>query len=326
MTSEQIANIGNIIDFSDGVLMLKVSQMRAFNEVMLTGSISEAARNLHRTQSSVSATIASIEADLGMALFERRSGRLHPVPEARYLQDECESILRRLERLSGNMHRVKSLQTGELHIASMPGPSLFFLPKLITENADEHPDIRTEIVSRSSEGVYRLVAAQRYDLGIADHIPDLSEETALIETQVFDFPCLCAVPLEHRLASAERLTPDDIGDLPLATLGEEHAIHGQILQAFAQVGRVPNIRHTTQYFLSLLSFVEDGLAMAVVDSISVVSYADCRVGKGRLVFRPLWPKVSFRVALLTPRHRPQSLIGQRFVGRVQDALSALETA
>lgn len=304
--------------------MLKVSQMRAFHEVMLTGSISEAARHLRRTQSSVSATIASIETELGMPLFERRGGRLHPVPEARYLQSECESILGRLERVSGNMHRIKSLQTGELHIASMPGPSLFFLPKLIAENAAEHPDIRTEIVSRSSEGVYRLVAAQRYDLGIADYIPALSEEAALIDTQVFDLPCFCAMTPNHRLASLDSVQPDDVGDLPLGTLGEDHAVHGEVLRVFAQAGRDANIRHTTQYFLSLLSFVEDGLALAFVDPISIASYEDRRVGRDRLLFKPFEPQVSFRIALLTPRHRPLSQLGQHFAQRVHDALRDLQ--
>ena len=146
--------------------MLKVNQLMAFNEVMLTGSISEAARHLHRTQSSVSATIAGIEEELGMQLFERKGGRPHPVPEAQYLHNECGEILRRLETVSDNIHRMKSLQTGELHIASMPGPSVFFLPNLIARHCASQPDVSSNLVSRSSEGVYRLMSGQRYDVGL----------------------------------------------------------------------------------------------------------------------------------------------------------------
>ncbi len=60
---------------------------------MLTGNVSQAARNLHRTQPSISALISGLEQELGMRLFERRKGQLHPVPEARYLLEETIAIL-----------------------------------------------------------------------------------------------------------------------------------------------------------------------------------------------------------------------------------------
>ena len=257
--------------------MLKVNQMLAFNEVMLTGSISQAARHLHRTQSSISATIASIEDDLQMQLFERRNGRLHPVPEAKYLHHECVEILRRLETVSDNMHRIKSLQTGELHIASMPGPSVFFLPNLIARHGVEQPNVRTNVVSRSSEGVYRLMSGQRHDIGLADYSPELSAEASLIDSEVFEFRCLCILPADHHLVGLDTITPPDLDGIPLATLGAEHAVHTEIRNAFAQFGLQPNIRHMAQYFLPLLNFVEQGLACAIVDPISAESW---RVFKG----------------------------------------------
>ena len=48
---------------------MNLKQMAAFRELMLTGSVSEAARNLNRTQPSVSHMIATLEDDLGMKLF-----------------------------------------------------------------------------------------------------------------------------------------------------------------------------------------------------------------------------------------------------------------
>ncbi len=303
--------------------MLKVSQLLAFNEVMLTGSISEAARHLHRTQSSVSATIAGIETELGMQLFERKGGRLHPVPEARYLHNECGEILRRLETVSDNMHRMKSLQTGELHIASMPGPSVFFLPNLIARLGAAQPGLRSEVVSRSSDGVYRLMSGQRYDIGLADYMPDRSSEASLIDSEVFDFRCLCALPEEHDLRNKKVITPEDLKDQPLATLGQEHAVFDEINASFARCGVTADIRYTTQYFLSLLNYVEQGLACAIVDPISVESYRLYKDGKPRLQFKPLVPEVRFRLALLTPRHRPHSLIAKHFADHLRATLTAI---
>ena len=48
-----------------------LDQLETFASVAETGSFSAAARRLGRTQSTVSVAIANLEADLGVALFDR---------------------------------------------------------------------------------------------------------------------------------------------------------------------------------------------------------------------------------------------------------------
>ncbi|MEM7213858.1 MAG: LysR family transcriptional regulator, partial [Pseudomonadota bacterium] len=146
--------------------------MAVFREVMLTGSVSEAARNLNRTQPSVSHTIAKLEDELGMQLFERRRGRLHPVPEAQYLFSECDKVLTRVSSVSQNMKRMKAMETGELRVVSMPGPAAVLLPRMICDHVGKHPDINATLLTRSSDAVTQLVASQQFDIGVADHDPD----------------------------------------------------------------------------------------------------------------------------------------------------------
>ena len=50
---------------------MNLKQLSAFREVMLTGSVSEAARNLYRTQPAISSLIASLEQDVGFELFSQ---------------------------------------------------------------------------------------------------------------------------------------------------------------------------------------------------------------------------------------------------------------
>ena len=59
---------------------LSIKQLEAFREVMRTGSISEAARILNRTQPAVSSLISNLEEELGVSLFERQRGRLIRTP------------------------------------------------------------------------------------------------------------------------------------------------------------------------------------------------------------------------------------------------------
>ena len=106
-----------------------------------------------------------------MTLFERRGGRLHAVPEAFYLQEECEDILRRVEGGKQTVQRVEALEKGALRIASMPGPAAFLMPRLIADHDVAHPGIVTTLVARSSPAVYQVTAVQQFDVGIADYRP-----------------------------------------------------------------------------------------------------------------------------------------------------------
>ena len=48
---------------------MNLRQLEAFQEVMLTGSVSEAARNIGRTQPAVSTMISGLEQTVGYELF-----------------------------------------------------------------------------------------------------------------------------------------------------------------------------------------------------------------------------------------------------------------
>ena len=55
---------------------MNLQQLAVFREIMNTGSMSAAARNLHRTQPAVSAALKALEDSLGMDLFHRDGRRL----------------------------------------------------------------------------------------------------------------------------------------------------------------------------------------------------------------------------------------------------------
>lgn len=297
---------------------MNLKQMTAFKELMLTGSVSEAARNLNRTQPSISHMIATLEDDLAMKLFVRRNGRLHPVPEAKYLLEECEYVLNRVDTVSQNMSRMKAMESGELRVACMPGPSTFFLPDLISQHLGANSDVKATILSRSSEAVLQLISSQQFDLGLADHDPDRVFEGTLLQPEPFVFDCVCAIPAGNCLTEKEVITPADLDGTPMASLFAEHPIFKMTERIFASKGCRFNARFQAQIFIQLLTFVEQGHACAVVDPITVSAYQFYAGGSERIIFRPMTPTVEFGVVKLMPGFRPISLLAQSFAMRLTD--------
>ena len=120
---------------------MNLQQLAVFREIMNTGSMSAAARNLHRTQPAVSAALKALEDSLGMDLFHRDGRRLVPVPEARYLLSEATDVLNRLSAARANMEGMRDRVRGSLRIVAMPGPSAYLLPAFVSRFTHGTPDI-----------------------------------------------------------------------------------------------------------------------------------------------------------------------------------------
>lgn len=302
---------------------MNLKQMTAFHELMLTGSVTEAARNLNRTQPSVSHQIASLEESLGIKLFEGRNGRLHPVPEAHYLFDECSGLLQRIRNVSQSMQRLKAKTQGELRVVSMPGPSVFLLPELISRQLGPHGDVKCTLLSRSSEAVFQLVGSQQNDVGIADYDTTAPNQTNLVNKRVFRFECLCAVSTAHSLSEKEVVTPADLDGQPMALLFPDHRSHRDTREVFHGAGAALNVRFITQYFIPLLTYVEHGTAHSLVDPLTAEAYRLYRAERGAIAFRRFEPTVEYSVAVLTPRYRPASRLAHAFIGLLAEAFERI---
>jgi len=302
---------------------MNLKQLRAFREVMLTGSVSKAATNLFRTQPAVSAQIANLEEEVGFKLFNRRDGRLHPVPEAEYFLAQTVDILKQIDSVQENLKRVNNLETGRLNIAAMPGPSVFFLPQLISEFLRDREHVDISLFSYSSFQIQQLLSAQRYDVGIIDIIPD-SDVRSLLDYDVLEYNCVCAVPADDPLARNISISAEDLNNKPLATLADTHYIFKQIKEIFDQQGLTMNRRFETQYFIPQLTFVEQGLACAIIDPISVETYHLYRKEQTNIKFLPFIPDINFSVSIITPSHRPLSMIAKAFISYLKKELQRLQ--
>jgi DNA-binding transcriptional LysR family regulator len=291
---------------------MNIKQLTAFREVMLCGSVSQAARNLHLTQPAISSALKGLEDEIGLKLFERRKKRLIAVPEAHYLLSRASDIIEHLSETKQNLRSLSARESGTLKIVAMPGPSVFLLPKLISQFTAKNGDVSVVLTTRSSLQVQRLIETQNYDLGIADLDADQKTDGQLINAQKLDSSCVCAVPANDPLAKKSVIYPSDLSGKPLATLHTNHSSYTSTKATFLAAGAEFNPKFEAQYFLPLFTFIEEGHAYSVVDKLSAESYGIYTRGEPRIAFRPYLPEVSLRFVLLTPSHQPLSMLAQAF--------------
>src|SRR5207248_2605933 len=98
-------------------------QVEAFRAMMLTGSVTDAAKLMAVTQPAVSRLLRDFQALLKMELFERRGSGLVPTASATALYMEVERSFVGLERITAAAEEIRSRRTGMLRIAAMPALS-----------------------------------------------------------------------------------------------------------------------------------------------------------------------------------------------------------
>lgn len=303
---------------------MNIKQLRALREVMLTGSMSKAAKNLFRTQPAVSAQISTLEKEVGLKLFDRVDGRLQPVPEAEYVLEKTIEILNNIDDVEQNLLHIKNLEAGDINVVSMLGPSIFLLPQITSHFLEDKEHVNLSLLSYNSHKTQELLSTQKFDVGIIDFQEEQYQNSSLLHHDLLQFNCLCAVSVQDPLAEKSYIDIKDLHEKPLAMLQDDHAISKQMRNAFRKHGLKLKRRIKTQYFIPQLTFVEQGLAYAIVDPLTVASYQLYRKQLSSLVFLPFAPNITSTVSIVTPTKRPLSKVATNFVEHLKKELSVLQ--
>ncbi|PMY69385.1 LysR family transcriptional regulator [Pseudomonas sp. FW305-25] len=187
-----------------------LEQMRLFVSVAEQRSFSAVARDQHKAQSAVSSAIALLEADLGVLLFERSSGRQPKLTEAgRALLAEAREVLRQCERLNGRALALMRGEEARLRLAldeAMP-----FQPVLDSLEAlsERFPSLEVQLASSAQGDVARKLLDRRADLGLLFHHEQMSEALERRALGSVEMVTVCAVG--HPLAGEKQVDRQQLG-------------------------------------------------------------------------------------------------------------------
>ncbi len=291
---------------------MNLTQLTVFREVMETGSISQTAKKLNRTQPAISLALKNLEKSLGLTLFERHGRRLVPVPEAHYLLAETTGILDRLATISNTMEGLIKGHSGSLNIATMPGPSAFLFPRFISQSVAENPEIRITLSTRSSPQIMELAGTQNIDFGFADFERSAGKEPQY-KAELIRADCFFAVDRENPLATREYITIEDLDGVPMGGLYATHPFQQKIRQEFQDISVDYNPTVTCQYFIPLVPFVSSGQCCSIVDPLTVATERELNLSNKKVVFVPFEKPLRYEYAILKPEHRPPSQLALKIM-------------
>ncbi len=116
-------------------------QLRVFIEVARRGGVTAGADALDIAKSAASRQLASLEATLGMRLFERTARKVSLTYEGRNLLPRAESVLADLDRLITDAEEESEQVRGRVRIAASPEFGQLLAERFIPLLLSRHPEI-----------------------------------------------------------------------------------------------------------------------------------------------------------------------------------------
>ncbi len=290
---------------------LRFRQLQAFHAVIETGTVTGAAALLGVSQPAVSNLLYQFERQTRFKLFERDKGRLRATPEANLLFREIDTVVRGFDHVTQAVIDLQNKQAGQLQVASQHSMSFGFMPKLIARFARDRPDMSISFQSQYSSKIQEWVMSGLFEIGICETplLHDgLQAHPIRVETRV-------ALPEGSPLARHEVLTPELLEGTPFLVMGPDHMTHRRTREAFSQAGIPLKTRVHAQLFKNLLSFVKEGMGVAILDPF-VLDFDR----EGGFITRPFRPQILMEMAVITSTSRPLSSIGQEFLALLKQEL------
>jgi DNA-binding transcriptional LysR family regulator len=180
-------------------------QLRIFVAAADEGSFSAAARRVQRTQSAVSEAILNLEAQLGVALFDRSGRYPKPTNEGVILLADARAVIAHVDAMKA---RAKGIAGGlEAELAAVVD---VFLPiEMIAEFAREFrvrfPATPLRLYVEALGGAVQPVIDGRVSLGIVGSLPTLPR--GLIQERVTEVTYVMVAAASHPLASYRGTIP-----------------------------------------------------------------------------------------------------------------------
>jgi len=291
-------------------MRFNLRQIEVFRAVMVTGSISGAARLLAVSQPAISRLLAYTEDRLGMKLFERVKGRVQPTPEARRLFAEVDQVHQGVLRVNNLAQELRERGTGGMHVVASPSVAQAIVPEAICHFRHHFPDVRVEFEILTLQELVARIGSGRADLGLS--VLPVDEPTTL-DRVIMNGSLRVIFRRGHELGKLSEITPADLAPYSLIGYGPQTPYGLHVERALSANGTALRFDTVVRFTPVACSLVQAGAGVGIVDEFVI------RGGTWpEIEARPLVPHTQMRVHLVTSRLEPLSRIAQSFTKILHD--------
>lgn len=256
----------------------RLKQMRAFCEVVQTGSMTLAAQRLFLSQPSVTLQIQAMERELGVTVFERRGPVLKLTPDGDVLYALAKPLVEGIDSLQQNFTALHDkLESGELNIGAGESTILYILPEAVRRFVAAYPGVTLKIHNETGRDGLKMLRADEIDFAVGSLL-DVPDDITYQPVVTYD-PVLIT-PTDHPLAKLSEVTLSDISQYGLILPPRHLSTWRMVKYVFQQHNLNFTVTLEAGGWEVIKKYVELGMGISVVTDI-------CLTGNENLARIPL---------------------------------------
>jgi DNA-binding transcriptional LysR family regulator len=242
--------------------MLNLTHLKVLEAVARHGSVTEAAKELHYSQPSVSHHLGRLEAATGARLIQRVGRGIRLTPEGELLAQRATEILGRVDAASVELAARVGLRAGRVRLAGFQTVLSTLVPKAATELSRTHPGIELNIVDAHPVEGLQMLRSGHVDVALifrnADTPPDEAEGFRL--THLLDDPLYLVSDQPHQRLEDHRDS---------AWVGGCERCRAATITACERAGFSPRIAYFCDDTVITQALVAAGMGVAIVNGLAL---------------------------------------------------------
>jgi DNA-binding transcriptional LysR family regulator len=294
---------------------MELRQLRHLLALAETASFSRAAVRLHITQSALSRSIQTLEADVGARLVDRVGKRNELTPLGHAVLAHARQVVQAADELKASLDPQHRGRLVSLRVGLGSGPGALLMTPLLIHLAQHEPGAHAEVLRGATELQLQQLRSRELDALVVDvrrvvPAPDLHIE------QLPDLRAGFLCRQGHPLLGERRLTLAALLRYPLASTPLSDEVARQLVD---QYGEQANPAHMTTLCCEEVSSLIQTVLQTDAVYLGILAAARAELAAGALVELPVQPALAARArfALITLAGRTESVgvaFLRRFVG------------
>lgn len=185
---------------------LEIRHLKLVAAIAETGSVTRAGNRLHLTQSALSHQLRDAEEQLGVALFERKSGKMVLTPAGERLLQTARTVLCELERAETEIQQNGTAAKGLIRMSTQCHTVYHWLPPRLSFFQRQFPEVEVQLVIEATNNPFEALLEGKLDLAIVNE-PIRNRKIKYLS--LFEDESVIAVPPGHRLAGRDFVAAED---------------------------------------------------------------------------------------------------------------------
>ncbi|WP_239421881.1 LysR family transcriptional regulator [Bacillus sp. CGMCC 1.16541] len=248
-------------------------QLHYFQTIARIQHMTRAAEALYISQPTLSRSLARLEKELGVPLFDRQGRSLKLNQYGALFLQKVDRALQLIEEGKQELKQVTSSEEGTISLAFLHTFGVKLIPDLVGAYRQQHPNVQFQLVQNAASVLWEQLQLGEIDLCIASPPEDKSFMFTPLKREE-----LCViVPPHHHLATEKIIDLHDITTEPFIGFQQGLGLNGITRALCEQAGFTPNVLFEAQEVGTVVGLVSAGLGVAIIPDQDRIHEQVCKL-------------------------------------------------